>query len=650
MIALQNLSIRLGGKILFKDLNVTIGARDRIGLVGPNGAGKSTLLKILNGDMEVDSGQVVAAQHVSIGYLPQDGIVLRGKTLFGEVESAFEDVLSLQKKIDDTSKAIETMDATSEAYMEALELIGGWEHRLEEVEAHKLQSKIEKILLGLGFALNDMQRDCGEFSGGWQMRIALAKLLLREPSLLLLDEPTNHLDLDSLRWVETYMKQYEGAILLVSHDRAFLDGLTNRTFALGLSRLEDYQGNYSFFEKERLLREEVLVKSFKNQQKQIEQTERFIERFRSKASKASQVQSRVKALEKIERIELGEEEDSIHFTFPPPPRSGQVVLELENLSKAYDELQVLKGIDFKLERGERVAIVGVNGAGKSTLVKILAGVEPFQSGERREGHNTAISYFAQHQIESLNPQDDALSTVETVAPANRGNQSRSVLGAFLFRGDDVFKKVSVLSGGEKNRLALAKMLLQPFNCLILDEPTNHLDMKSKEVLRDALQKYEGAFIIVSHDRDFLDPIVNKVIEVSHNGLRIFLGNVSEYIEKIDAERMVREQSANGVASNASAASGGNNEIKLSAKERRKQVAERNQRLAPLKKKIAQLEESIAEMEDEHGKLEIAMANPEFFKQGNETKAAVDRYDQLKEKIEKAYARWEQLTEEMQAFE
>lgn len=643
MIALQNISIQYGEKVLFKDINVTIGARDRIGLTGPNGAGKSTLLKVINGTEAVDAGNVAAAHHASIGYLPQDGIVLTGKTLFEEVESAFEAVLSLQSKIDATAKEIESLAPDDATYLEALDLIGGWEHQLEEVEAHKLPSKIEKILLGLGFAMEDMERDCAEFSGGWQMRIALAKLLLRQPSLLLLDEPTNHLDLDSLRWVEAYLNQYEGAILLVSHDRAFLDGLTNRTFALRHARLEDYRGNYSYFEKERKIREENLQQAFKNQQKQIDHTERFIERFRSKATKATQVQSRIKALDKIDRIELEEEEDTIQFTFPSPPRSGQVVMELAGVCKRYGDLDVLSNIEFRIERGERIAIVGVNGAGKSTMVKILAGVEPFHAGERRIGHNTTIAYFAQHQADTLDPKQDVLTTVEDVLPPNSGRNPRSVLGAFLFKGDDVFKQVGVLSGGEKNRLALAKMLLQPFNCLILDEPTNHLDMQSKDILQHALQQYPGSFVIVSHDRDFLDPIVTKVVEVSKSGLRTFVGNVSDYIAKIDAERAVADASAAAGKVNMDSA---HDSQKLSSKERRKLVAERNKKLGPLKKEAAALEDQIAEMEAEHATLETAMADPDFFKQGTTTKASVDRYDELKAKIQAAYERWEMVTEKI----
>lgn len=648
MITLQNISIQYGKKTLFKDISVTIGTGDRIGLVGPNGAGKSTLLKVLNGTEELDAGSVIAAHHASIGYLPQDGIVLSGRSLFEEVESAFETVISLHNKIDKKSKEIELLDTESQAYLEGLESIGQWEHQLEELEAHKLQSNIEKILLGLGFRMSDMERSCSDFSGGWQMRIALAKLLLRQPSLLLLDEPTNHLDLDSLRWFESYLHQYKGAILLVSHDRAFLDSFTNRTFALELSQLEDYRGNYSYFEKERMIRKENLLQAYKNQQKQIEQMERFIERFRSKATKAAQVQSRIKALDKIKRIELSEEENNIDFTFPPPPRSGQVVMELDKVCKTYDNIEVLKNIDFKIERGERIAVVGVNGAGKSTMVKILAGVESFQAGERRIGHNTTISYFAQHQADALNPKQDVLSTVEAVLPPNSGRNPRTVLGAFLFKGDDVFKQVGVLSGGEKNRLALAKMLLQPFNCLILDEPTNHLDMKSKDILQEALKQYQGSFVIVSHDRDFLDPIVTKVVEVSKQGLRTFIGNVSEYIKKVDAERAIAQiaESGNNIA--AKQQQPPNNE-KVSAKDRRKWIAERNKKLGPLKKELAVIENRIAVMEEEHSALEKAMADPAFFKQGNETKASVDQYNELKIQIQAAYEQWEVLNEKIAAF-
>lgn len=649
MILLENLSLLLGSKAIFKDARASIGPRDRIGLVGSNGAGKSTLLRVLNNEQSVDAGKIDKAGYVSIGYLPQDFLILKGRSVFAEVESAFQDVVTLQKQVDEASARLESLSTESKEYLETLELIGGWEHRLEELDAHRVKVKVEKVLLGLGFSSKDLTRDTGEFSGGWQMRIALAKLLLQEPSLLLLDEPTNHLDLDSVRWLENYLRKYEGAVMLVSHDRAFLDALTNRTFSLSQGRLESYSGNYSFFEKEHLKRKEVLVKAQANQQRKLEKTQEFIDRFRSKATKAKQVQSRVKALEKIELIELEDEEEQIAFSFPEPPRSGQTVLEIENLTKAYGDLVVMENIGFRLERGDRIAIVGVNGAGKSTLSRILAGVEPYQKGERTIGHNVSFSYFAQHQADELDPQLEALEVVESVAAGGDRNRGRSLLGAFLFKGDDVFKKVSVLSGGEKNRLALAKILLQPFNCLILDEPTNHLDMRSKGVLQEALKAYEGTYLIVSHDRAFLDPLVNKVIEVSKRNIRTFHGNVSDYVAKIDAEAAARQAAgtnqpvATENKNNAKAVSG-------DPRVRRQMVAARNLKLAPLRKKSEVLENQIQEFEAQVEVTEKEMLDPDFFKQGEATQTRVNEYEKIKRRLERTYADWERLTEEIDQIE
>jgi len=662
MITLRDIRLQFGGRTLFGGVTATIGARDRIGLVGSNGAGKSTLIRLLMGQQEADGGAVEKASYVTLGHLPQDGVATKGRPLREEAMTAFEDVLDIQRKVDAASAELAALDPASEAYADALEVIGALEHHLQDAEAHKLPSRVEKVLLGLGFEMADLDRDCGEFSGGWQMRIALAKLLLREPSLLLLDEPTNHLDIESLTWFEQYLRGYEGALMIVSHDRAFLDALTTRTFALSKGRLETYSGNYSTFEKESVARREALKRAAENQQKQIAETERFIERFRAKNTKATQVQSRIKQLEKIERIEIEEEEDAVHFALPPAPPSGQVVLELKGVQKRYGALEVYRNLDFKLERGDRVAVVGRNGAGKSTLVKILAGEEPFQAGEREVGYKAEIAFFAQHQAETLDPARNALEIAEAAAPPGQGRRARTLLGAFLFRGDDVFKKVKVLSGGEKNRLALAKMLLQPFNCLILDEPTNHLDMRSKEVLQRALRDYSGSMIIVSHDRAFLDPLVDKTLEISRDGARLFAGNVSYYLEKIAAEReQERSRAAPATAAKSSAAqakmgpaaSAGAPQAPastLSPKERRKLVAERNQKLAPLRKQSEKLETDIATWETEHADLEQKMMDPDFFKKGAETKEGMDRYEVLKRKIERAYADWESLQEQIAALE
>ena len=537
MINIIDVSLRYGEKVIYNKISTTIGARDRIGLVGSNGSGKSTLIKLLLNEAEIDSGEVERPGYVTLGYLPQDGIELKGKTLYGEVSTAFEDALALQKNIDEADEQMMDMDTSSEEYYDLLDQIGAWEQKLESHEPEKMKSKIEKTLMGLGFAKSDFERDTSEFSGGWQMRMALAKLLLREPSLLLLDEPTNHLDIISQQWLEDYLTRYEGSLMVISHDRAFLDVVTNRTIHLSMGALKSYSGNYSFYIKQSDADLEVLRKKVKNQQAEIQRQKDFINRFRGNVKKASLVQSRMKDLEKMEIIKLPPQEKKIYFRFPPPPPASAKVIELKNMSKSYGDLQIFKGLDFYIDKGDRIAVVGVNGAGKSTLARILAGIEPFQEGERTLGINTVLSYFAQQQAEELDPDKTVLEEVEqSSAEANREESNpRAVLGALLFRKDDVFKKTSVLSGGERNRLALAKMLMREANTIILDEPTNHLDIKSKEILQDAVKAFDGTVILVSHDRDFLDPIVNKVLEVSKTGTRMLTCNVTEYLDRIKRE-------------------------------------------------------------------------------------------------------------------
>ena len=538
MIALQKNRLQYGERHLYKDISATIGTSDRIGLVGSNGAGKSTLLKVLCGLEEVDGGKVDKANYATFGYLPQDGIEMHGRTLFKETELAFADVLGLKAKVEEAEDRLDKMDTSSEEFYETLELIGAWEHRLEDLDAGKLPSRIESVLLGLGFSSSDMNRKTEEFSGGWQMRIALAKLLLANPSLLQLDEPTNHLDVTSQKWLEDFLLRYEGSLLMISHDRGFLDIICNRTFELSMGSLHVYSGNYSVFETQSAERKELQMKAYKSQQKEIQQAEQFINRFRAKASKAKQAQSRIKALDKIERIQIEKEEDGVSFSFAPPPRSGQTVINLVDISKSYGDLPVIRDANLRIERGDRIVVVGVNGAGKTTIAKVIAGVEPFQSGEREIGQSTHISYFGQHQADELDKSLTVLATLEESAEGKNTTNIRSILGTFLFRGDDVFKKVSVLSGGERNRLALAKMLARSANFLILDEPTNHLDMRSQDALQNALKDYTGAYLIVSHNRAFVDPLATKVLEIRKDGLSLFPGNVSDYLRHLEVVEAV----------------------------------------------------------------------------------------------------------------
>lgn len=647
MIGLDSVSLRFGHKLLYNEIGGHIGSRDRIALVGSNGAGKTTLFKVILGRQELDSGKIEKANYVSIGYLPQDGIEVKGRSLYDEVESAFEDILTVQRKLEEANTRLHDLDPADEEYYETLDLIGGFEHKLQDMEATKLRSKIEKVLLGLGFKMEDLSRDCGEFSGGWQMRIALAKLFLREPTLLLLDEPTNHLDLPSQRWVERYLKQYEGSILLISHDRGFLDTLCNRSFHLTTGNLNIYEGNYSYYEVESEKRKELQLNAYKSQQKYIESQEQFINRFRSKSSKAKSVQSRIKMLDKLERVEIEKEESSIGFSFPEAPPSGQVVLELKGLSKFYGEKRIFEGLNFKLERGDRVAVVGVNGAGKSTLAKVLAGEEPLTAGERIVGHKAKWAYFAQQQADAMNPEMTVLEIVEAAAvSAELSKRARTLLGSFLFRGDDVFKKVKVLSGGEKCRLALASMLVQRANCLILDEPTNHLDIKSQEKLQNALVEYEGTLFIISHNTSFLDPIVTKVLEVSPGGVRMFLGNVSYYLEKIEAEESVK----GAAAAQSRAPAPKPAEDPLKAKERRKEKAKAREALKPLKDELAEVEKEVAKLEEAKAKAEELMRNPEFFARGEKTKSEMQLYHELEARLKKAVERWGELTEEIEVAE
>ena len=541
MITINNVSHNFGKKTLFNGINAVIGAHDRIALIGSNGSGKTTLLRMLMDELEPDKGSIDKPAYVSVGYLPQDGISVSGKTLFEEAQSAFGDTLELQAKVAKAEEDMMTMDTSEDAYYDLIDMMGEWEQQLEDHEPHKMKSRVERILQGMGFSRSDFERDTGEFSGGWQMRIALAKLLLQSPSLIILDEPTNHLDIVSQHWVEQYLKHYNGALIVISHDRAFLDEVTNRTLELKLGNLNSFKGNYSYYAKETEARLEQLRKAYNNQQKEIQQTKDWINRFRSNVKKASMVQSRIKQLEKMDIITIPRDEKKIYFRFPEPPPASAKVITITDLHKAYGDNIIFDGLNLRIDKGDRIAVVGVNGAGKSTLARIMAGAEPYQKGEVELGINTVIGYFAQSQADELNPANTVLEEVERAAIGNDDANPRGALGALLFSGDEALKKTSVLSGGEKNRVALAKMLMHPANCMILDEPTNHLDIKSKEVLQEAINVFDGTVILVSHDRAFLDGVVNKVLEVSPGSTRMLTCNVSEYIDRLEKEMAEAER-------------------------------------------------------------------------------------------------------------
>ncbi|MGF1530106.1 MAG: ribosomal protection-like ABC-F family protein [Puniceicoccaceae bacterium] len=535
MITLQEIRLAYGEKVLFNGLNVTLGQRDHVALVGVNGSGKSTFFKLLLGEIVPDEGSIEKPGFVTLGYLPQDGIEVRGKSLYHEVETAFADTLTLQAKIDEATEKMYELDPEDPAYYDLIDAIGEWEQQLEDHEPEKMRSRIERVLIGLGFSMKDMDRDTGEFSGGWQMRIALAKLLLATPSLLLLDEPTNHLDILSQNWLEGYLKEYNGALMIISHDKAFLNAVTNKTYELKFGNLSVFNGNYSFYEKAKAELLATQRRKADAQKKEIDRQKEFINRFRNNQKKAGTINSRIKQLDKLDIIEVEREEKRIYFRFPPPPPASQKVVEVVDLHKSYRDIHVFTGLNLRIDKGDRIAVVGVNGAGKSTLARILAGIEPFQKGQREVGVNTVIGYFAQQQAETLDPNKTVREEVEGATDGNPNANPRGALGALLFSGEAQNKSVQVLSGGERNRVALAKMLMRPANCVILDEPTNHLDIRSKEVLQDAIREFEGTVILVSHDRDFLDPVVNKVLEVRPDGSRLLTCNVSEYIARIEAE-------------------------------------------------------------------------------------------------------------------
>ena len=657
MLSIKNLRVEFGPRVIFKDLCFTVLEKERIAFAGHNGAGKSTLMKCIGGVLEQNSGEINKPKHCKIGYLPQEGIHITGISLWDETESAFAEARDLQVKIDALSDKLGELDPASEAFSDALNDIGTMELQLEHFDPGRIKPKIESVLTGLGFKRDDFERDCSEFSGGWQMRIAMAKLFLQEPAVLLLDEPTNHLDIDSQTWMEQYLFNYPGAIIIISHDLALLDALAKRTIAFHHGRAEEYAGNYSYYLKESILRKEIKLKQYQAQQKEIEKTKQFIERFRAKASKASQAQSRLKQLEKMELIEIEQDDAVMSFTFPSPPPCAQSVAKLEQADKAYGKTEIFKDFDFEVEKGDRIAIVGPNGAGKSTFCRLITGQEAPDSGDFILGSKTAVSFFSQNHADELDPDLTVFETCELAASRNNAPLVRNILGCFLFRGDDVFKKVGVLSGGERSRVALVCMLIQPANFLILDEPTNHLDVQSQEVLQNALREYPGSYLIVSHNRAFLDSIVTQTLEFRRGDEpRLYAGNISYYLDKKEDEK--NEAKLKAKTSNRTGGTTVNTTLsptgqKLSRKEQRKLKAEHRQKrsniLNPLKKEFEEVEATIAKIEAEQAPLTAQMSSPEIAADSKKLQETSNAYQKLADKLEKTYARWGELSEKIEVL-
>ncbi len=645
MIAVNQLSIHYTGNPVFEDVSFVIGDRDRIGLVGKNGAGKTTLLKILSGQLSPDTGEIVYSQETTIGYLPQEMLITSGKTVLEEAMTAFDKILSLQAEADHLLEEISSReDYESTEYHRLLQRLEELNTRIHTLGGGNLESDAARVLDGLGFRSSDLHRPLTEFSSGWKMRVELAKILLQNPSVILLDEPTNHLDIEAIAWLEEWIATYRGAMVLVSHDRAFLDNVTNRTIEISQGRIYDFKCSYSEYVNLRQEQLEQQLAAFENQQRQIAQIERFIERFRYKATKARQVQSRVKMLEKMDRVEVENlDRSTIAFRFPPAPHSGKVVLEIKNLSKSYGDLPVLQNIDLTLLRGEKVAFVGRNGEGKTTLSRIIAAGLDYE-GTFNLGHNVSIGYYAQNQTDLLDLEKTVFETLDEIARGDVRTRLKAILGAFLFRGEDIDKKVKVLSGGEKARLALARLLLEPVNLLVLDEPTNHLDMLSKDILKTALIDYTGALIIVSHDRDFLQGLTTRVVEFRNRGIREYLGDVYDFLEarKLSSlqELEAVRGSGRGEETNGSAAG------KLSYE--KKKAFEREKRR--LSNQIGKCEEQIEKAEQELASMDQQLSAPEQYHDVITSKDFFDRYHYLKNKVTRLMEEWEQLHAALKRFE
>ncbi len=645
MLDLSRISLQFSGKYLFNDVSFRINAGDRISLVGANGTGKSSLLKIISGELLPEDGSVNKQKNITVGYLPQENVTHKGRTLIDEATSALTDAVILQEKEKEITFRLGSENLTDEEREDLVNTLGEVHHKLEALDVYSTEANLKKILKGLGFEESDFTRLTDEFSGGWQMRIALAKILISQNDILLLDEPTNHLDLDSLNWLISFLKAYKGALLIVSHDKHFINQVTNKTLEIYLTKFNVYNGSYDQYLKFKEERDRLAIDQYVLQQKKIKETQRFIERFRYKSTKAKQVQSRIKQLEKVELVELPEDTSRINIYFPEPPQSGKTNITLNKLFKSYSNKKIFENLNFQVDRGDKIAFVGPNGAGKSTLAKIIAGVLNFEAGERIPGHNTIISYYAQDVADNLDTSLDIIETVEGIAEDKTLGQLRTLLGSFLFHDDDVFKNIGVLSGGEKSRVALAKILLTKSNFIILDEPTNHLDISSKAVLQKALINFKGSLILVSHDIDFLRPLVNKVVEIRKGIVKLYEGDIDYYLYKKQLDEQVDETTSakQRIADDT-----------YSKKELKRQEAELRQKKynasKDVVKKIASVEKEIESLEVQQKTLEEYLSSPEAYGNTGELTNKTREFNNVKLQLENKLNEWSALSEELQKIE
>ncbi|OGP89667.1 MAG: hypothetical protein A2156_00440 [Deltaproteobacteria bacterium RBG_16_48_10] len=653
MITLEHVQKQFGSKILFRDCSLQIGVRDRTGLIGPNGSGKTTLFRMILGEEPIDGGEILIAKGVKMGYLPQEVVSLRGKEVLVEVLKGASGITSLQDKMKILEEELATIEDPKDQERLAKEY-GKLQDRYTLLGGYGLEAEAKRILHGLGFKEGDFQRLTEELSGGWMMRIALAKILLQSPDLLLLDEPTNHLDLETLIWLEGFLTNYPGAIIIVSHDRTFVNHLVDRIVTIEAQKIDLYYGDYDHYLEEKEARRRILQATYTTQQKKIQQTERFIERFRYKNTKARQVQSRIKMLERLERVELPEEKREIRFRFPAPKRSGHRVIEVKHLHKSYGDLKVYRGIDLMLFRGDKVALVGPNGAGKSTLLKILAGVLDFEQGEVELGKEVTRSYFAQYQVDLLNPDHTVYEEILAMATDETQTQLRTLLGTFLFSGEEIEKKVSVLSGGEKSRLILARMLLKPTSFLLLDEPTSHLDIPSRNVLEMALKQFQGTICFITHDRHLINQIANKVIEVDRGKLNIFLGNYDDYLYKKSQSQMEEDQQgAEALPLGETIFQPVKKKTPYQLKEERKKEAYRKdqyrRQLQSIEKKLHGVEKSLDDATQELDQLNQRLSDPSLYLNQNETFETIQAHHRTQQQVKELSERWESLALELETI-